>query len=168
MALLHAYNGRVAGIRGLFGFFFSRGIDKLIKRVNRELKLNTKMYSHASDSRLDRDDPTIIIGHSLGANQAIDECKDLKSEGKSVDLLVLYDPAFWGRSKYAPARYAITSNVKHCICYVSRDGRAKKVKVAHGNNKTILNNYVQKQYSHVRIAYQNHDAVIAKIKKVLA
>lgn len=168
MALLHAYNGRVAGIRGLFGFFFSRGIDKLIKRVNRELRLNTKMYSHTSDSRLDRDDPTIIIGHSLGANQAIDECKDLKSEGKIVDLLVLYDPAFWGRSEYAPARYAIPSNVKECVCYVSRDGRAKKVKNAKGNTKTKTINVIQKQYSHVRIAYQNHDAVIAKIREVLA
>ena len=147
---------KIAGIRGLFGFFFSKGIDRLLEKISNTTIANafmsdTRMFSHASDAKIDKFNPDILVGHSLGANEAIKQAQDLMKEGRTVKLLVLFDPAFFGFRnwrkgtpkgvRYAPEEYTIPSNVEHVINFVSGDFRARFVKTAVHNKGTVVQNF---------------------------
>ncbi len=93
--------GEVILLRGLANIF-SRGMDVIHQRLVAK-GVDARVYNHASWEDLARDlvarakrkqvsYPIIIMGHSLGANQAVVMASYLGARGVPVEFVVAFDP----------------------------------------------------------------------------
>ena len=93
--------GQVYLMRGLMGQVLSTGLDQLAARLAKR-GIHAPVYSHNSYGtladqaiarwRAGNRGPIVIIGHSLGANAAIDMAKELQTSHIPVSLVVSYGP----------------------------------------------------------------------------
>jgi hypothetical protein len=94
--------GRVYLFRGGLGLIFSRGMDKLAKRLE-EARVSVDVneftvcpYVADRAIREYRQDPApvTLIGHSLGGRCALEFAEKLRAENIPVSLIVTIDPAY--------------------------------------------------------------------------
>lgn len=93
-------NGHVYLLRGLANVF-SLGMDELAEKLNaRGITATVHEYGvwpqladqAAAESRAKRNAPIIIVGHSLGADAAIEMAQRLTALGAAPRLVVTFDP----------------------------------------------------------------------------
>lgn len=93
--------GRAYLFRGFAGLIFSTGMDRLAERINRiGIKATVDTYimwrtiadEAIRDYRRDPQ-PIILIGHSMGADDALAFAERLNAADIPVSLLVTYDPS---------------------------------------------------------------------------
>ncbi|MGQ3671297.1 hypothetical protein ACT6QG_02750 [Xanthobacter sp. TB0136] len=109
-AAAQASKGHVYLFRGLGGVF-SLGMDDLAKKLQ-ERGIDATVYGHGSwpsvteqafqESRRNRNAPIMIVGHSLGADAAIQMAERLTALGTPPRLVVTFDPV--GVTSVGPAR----------------------------------------------------------------
>lgn len=95
-----ALRGHVYLIRGLIGEVFSRGLDNLAEKINqRGIAASVhSMYSEGALTELIMQDyrrepgPIILIGHSSGADVAIDVAERLRAAQIGVGIIFGFDP----------------------------------------------------------------------------
>ena len=93
--------GRVYLFRGALGLIFSRGMDKLAKRIEEAgVKVDVNEFTvcpYVAERAIReyREDPAPItlIGHSLGGRCALEFAEKLQAENIPVSLIVTIDPA---------------------------------------------------------------------------
>jgi hypothetical protein len=168
-------SGQIYLIRGLLNVF-STGLDGLHTELAKEgIKSQTTALSDphgfatiiASDYRSSRSGrPVILVGHSLGADDAIHTAAELDKMGVPVALLVTLD---------AMTRGPVTANVRRAVNYYSGLGVSGPLKSAPGFKGKLLNVDVVngrnaiKGVGHLDIDKNQelHRRVIREIKAVL-
>jgi hypothetical protein len=102
-------------IRGLFGMVFSPGIKELaaIQKKDHICWCNAR---RATKELAAKKEPVVIVGHSLGADQALIMAKNLKAAGVKIKLVIVYDATRNFDMKGIPT-----------VNFRSRDFRAKDV-----------------------------------------
>jgi len=93
--------GRVYLFRGALGLIFSRGMDKLAKRVEEagvpvdvnEFTVCPFVAERAIREYREDPAPITLIGHSLGGRCALEFAEKLQAENIPVNLIVTIDPA---------------------------------------------------------------------------
>lgn len=136
-------------LRGLAGEVFSTGMDKLGAKLQREGH-PTVVDSYANwmavaDARAKNPRPCkAIIGHSLGADHAIEIARALDRHDIDVDYLFLFDPRF---------PLTIPPNVRHCYNFISPVpvGNGVPVLPDLGNTRTLIDNDVKWRLDHLNI-----------------
>jgi hypothetical protein len=96
-----ATHGQVYVMRGFMGPVLSAGLEKLSARLEQR-GIHAPTYPPGSDDSLADEalaryragnrGPIVIIGHSLGANSAIDMARKLQANHVPVSLIVTYGP----------------------------------------------------------------------------
>lgn len=94
------YRGHVYLLRGLANVF-SLGMDTLAEKLNAR-GIDATVYEYgqwqqladqaAAESRRNGNAPIIIVGHSLGADAAVEMAERLTALGKPARLIVTFDP----------------------------------------------------------------------------
>jgi hypothetical protein len=114
-------------IRGLFGMVFSPGIKELaaIKKQKHICWCNARKVTKELAAKKE---PVVIVGHSLGADQALIMAKNLKTKGVPVKLVIVYDATRNFDMKGIPT-----------VNFRSRDFRAKDVANARNTYRPDLN-----------------------------
>ena len=105
-------------IRGLFGMVFSPGIKELAA-INKQKHICWCNARKVTKELAAKKKPVVIVGHSLGADQALIMAKNLKAKGVPVKLVVVYDATRKFDMKGIPT-----------VNFRSRDFRAKDVQNA--------------------------------------
>jgi thioesterase domain-containing protein len=113
-------------LRGLADIF-SRGMDTLADRLNRQ-GYSARVYSTHGWTAVARRiaeryyrghrDIIVIVGHSLGANAALDVANELNRRNIPVELVVTFD---------ATNPYQVPKNVLHLINFYQRNGFGKVI-----------------------------------------
>lgn len=108
-------------LRGGFGVF-STGLDSLRKQLKQN-GVNASLVSYQSWRRVARTiadnqgkygrRPVVIIGHSLGANNAVLAANELKKKGIQVDLIVSFA---------STAPMTVPSNVRNVLNFYFKSG----------------------------------------------
>ncbi|MBX3584029.1 MAG: lipase [Rhizobiaceae bacterium] len=125
LAPLQAHAGPMADdvyiLRGGFGVF-STGLDGLRKQL-KENGVNASLVSYQSWRRVARTiaenqgkygrRPVVIIGHSLGGNNAVLAANELKKKGIQVDLIVSFA---------STAPMTVPSNVRNVLNFYFKSG----------------------------------------------
>lgn len=165
-------HGTVYLFRGLMNVF-SLGMNTLAKQLNAR-GVATTVTNHSHGSRLAnqlakryRTDksvlPIIIIGHSLGANRALEVSAQLGESGIPVRLVVLFD---------ATVSIPVPLNVREVLNLHKPSRFGVAVKGAPGYTGTIDNQDVSAipGVGHISIdkAEELHAVVVAKVLSVLA
>lgn len=94
--------GRVYLFRGALGLIFSRGMDKLAKRIEaagvpvdvNEFTVCPLVAERAIREYRQNPAPVTLIGHSLGGRCALEFAEKLRAENIPVSLIVTIDPAY--------------------------------------------------------------------------
>ncbi len=138
----------IIGIKGLAGSVYSRGIGNGLDKIKTtHPHLSSGVFSHTRTG-LWRYSPTTIIGHSLGANRAIKEAQELNNVGRTLPLLILFDPVSFRVGGNMPDTYTIPPNVKRVVVFLSNDFRAKRVVL---QNPSTQLEYYDDGLSHIEI-----------------
>jgi hypothetical protein len=113
-------------LRGLADVF-SRGMDTLADKLNRQ-GYSARVYSTHGWTAVARRiaeryyrghrDIIVIVGHSLGANAAIDVANDLNRQNIPIELIVTFD---------ATNPNAVPKNVLHLVNFYQRNGFGKPI-----------------------------------------
>jgi hypothetical protein len=150
--------------RGLIGLF-SGGIDAMTVKIN-EAGIRAHVFQEdqheligqvAADvyaKHRDNHEPIVLIGHSLGADDAIYVARDLDKVGVEVDMLICIDPT-------RPPK--VPKNVKICYNYYQPsvfDGtgilRGIALETEPGFHGQMLNMNVRGEYQHLLEWDTNH------------
>lgn len=108
---LQICNVRTIALRGLWDVF-SLGLNELVDKMNAvglpaEARSGPDWPNILNEIiREDRNIPVVLVGHSYGADQAVEICEALEDRGISIQLLVLVDPT---------DPHPIPSNVDRCV-----------------------------------------------------
>jgi hypothetical protein len=113
-------------LRGLADVF-SRGMDTLADKLNRQ-GYSARVYSTHGWTAVARRiaeryyrghrDIIVIVGHSLGANAAIDVANDLNRQNIPIELVVTFD---------ATNPYQVPKNVLHLVNFYQRNGFGRPI-----------------------------------------
>lgn len=166
-----AERGSVFFLRGLLNVF-SRGMDRLSNKLEAKgIQSRVTNYSHwqqfavllVSNYRTDKSlAPVVIVGHSLGADAAVNMGNYLATRGVPVRLIVLFD-AVDGASKPG-------AGIAEVVNYYKSDGVGKVVKVLPSFTGKLVNIDVsdRKDIDHLNIdkASSLHDEVIANVVSI--
>lgn len=96
----YAAEGRVLLLRGWFGVF-STGLDELVEQLKAKgipaeaighLAWKAQVERIVKDRAAGKTGPTVLVGHSQGANNVIEMARLLKARNIPVDLLVTLAP----------------------------------------------------------------------------
>lgn len=132
--------GSVFLLRGLLNVF-SLGMDKLARKLRaKDIPVRVTNFSNwrgfatqlASNYRTDKSlAPVVIIGHSLGADAAIDMANFLVARGVPVRLVVAFDGVHPG--------HKVSPGVAEVINYYQAEGWGKFVEAAPGFKGKLVN-----------------------------
>ena len=141
--------GAVIILRGVAGEVFSKGMDELAARLQREghptVVTSYVEWISLANARAKNEQPCkAIIGHSAGADHAIEIARALNRRGIDVDNLFLFDPRF---------PLTIPPNVRHCYNFMSPVpiGNGVPVLPDLGNTRTVISNEVKWNLGHLDI-----------------
>ncbi|HKQ50619.1 MAG TPA: hypothetical protein VJZ71_21290 [Phycisphaerae bacterium] len=136
-------------LRGVAGEVFSKGMDELAARLQREghptIVTSYANWMTLASARDDNELPCkAIIGHSAGADHAIEIARALNRRGIDVDYLFLFDPRF---------PLTIPPNVRQCYNFMSPVPVGNSVPVLPdlGNTRTVIHNDVKWNLGHLDI-----------------
>jgi hypothetical protein len=130
---------RVILLRGWFGVF-STGLDSVadqLKAVGIEaevvghLNWSNEVAEILHDRSAGRVGPLVLVGHSQGANNAIDMARSLQAYNVTVDLLVTLSPFL---------QNPIPANVVKAINYYQGPGWGQPLEADRGFHGKIVNN----------------------------
>jgi hypothetical protein len=156
--------------RGLADIF-SRGMDTLTDRLNRE-GYAARVYSHRDwqsvahhiaqrHARGDRD-IVVLIGHSLGADATLQIANSLARSNVPVDLIVTFDGTH---------PHFVPGNVHHLVNFYQNNGFGKKISAGPGFAGQLDNVDLSadSSLSHVTIdkSHRLHAQAIAKIAAIV-
>lgn len=159
-------------LRGLANVF-SRGMDemgaKLGARGFRPLVINHRgwqgaTYRIAAYYRLGRTSPIIIIiGHSLGANNAARMAQRLNAKGIPVTYLVTFDPT---------ERVSVPDNVEYFVNFYQNNGFGRTASFPPSRHKQKVNLNLTSSpgmtHSNIDQSRRLQDIVMARILKITA
>lgn len=125
-------------LRGLANVF-SRGMDEMSARLRgygfTPLLLNHRGWQNAADTivrnfRGGRTAPIVLIGHSLGANNACRLAQRLNSENVPVAYLALFDPT---------RVCAVPSNVRYFVNFYQNNGQGRRASYPPSQRERMTN-----------------------------
>ena len=168
-----AGHGRVFLLRGLVNVF-SLGMDTLARKLRaKDIPVRVTNFSNwrgfaavlVDQYRSDKGiAPVVIIGHSLGADAAIDMGNYLATNGVPVRLVIAFDGVHDG--------HAAVRGVQEVINYYKADGWGQLVQASPGFKGKLTNVDLsdRKEIDHLNIEKSPalHDEVIAKLVEVFA
>jgi len=126
-------------LRGLFNVF-STGMDDLAAKLNRR-GVRASVYNHtehpglvaaiAARHRAGRGERVVIVGHSLGANDAVRMAAMLGEHRINVSLVITYDPT---------ATMLVSGNVSRAVnFYQSNNGWGARIAPGRGFHGSLSN-----------------------------
>lgn len=164
--------GSIYFLRGLLNVF-SRGMDRLSGQLEAKgIRSRVTNYTHwkefavllASQYRTDKSlTPVIIVGHSLGADAAINMGNYLASNGVPVRLIVAFDAVDGGSP--------VGAGIQEVINFYKSDGVGRVIKASSSFKGKLVNIDVadRKGIDHLNIEKDEtlHEEVIAKVTEIL-
>jgi hypothetical protein len=136
-------------LRGVAGETFSKGMDELAARLQREghptIVTSYVEWMSLANARAENARPCrAIIGHSAGADHGIEIARALNRRGVDVEYLFLFDPSL---------PLTIPPNVHRCYNFMSPFPVGKGISVLPdlGNTRTAIANEVKWNLSHLDI-----------------
>lgn len=170
---IDASHGRVFLLRGLVNVF-SLGMDTLGRKLRaKDIPVRVTNFTnwhgyaavlvdlYRSDKTLA---PVVIMGHSLGADAAIDMGNFLAANGVPVRLVVAFDGVHDG--------HTVSPGVEEVINYYKADGVGKLVAAGPGFKGTLTNVDLtdRKEIDHLNIEKSPvlHAEVVAKLTEIFA
>jgi thioesterase domain-containing protein len=158
-------------LRGLANVF-SRGMDEMGERLRargfRPLVINHRgwqsaTYRIAAYYRLGRTSPIIVIGHSLGANNAARMAQRLNTKGIPVTYLVTFDPT---------ERISVPDNVVYFVNFYQNNGFGRTAAFPPSRQKQKVNLNLTSSpgmtHSNIDQSRRLQDIVMARIAKITA
>jgi pimeloyl-ACP methyl ester carboxylesterase len=166
-------HGRVFLLRGLINVF-SFGMDRLARKLEAKgIPSRVTNFTHwrefgvllASQYRTDKTiPPVVIIGHSLGADSAVDMANLLAERGVPVRLVVAFDGVNNG--------HVVGKGIDEVINYYLSNGYGKKIEASAEFSGTLANIDLseREEIDHLNIdkSASLHDEVLAKVTKIFA
>lgn len=164
-------HGNVIMLRGLMNVF-SLGMDSLARKLRaKDIPVRVINYTRWRDIapgivreyRTDKSVvPIVIIGHSLGADGAVNMGNYLAENGVPVRLVVAFDGVLAGQT--------VAGGVQEVINYYKADGWGKLVEASPGFKGKLINIDLsdRKEIDHLNIEKSAtlHDEVIAKLTTI--
>lgn len=161
-------------MRGLAGNIYSRGVDALGSKLAKLKNVDYITVEDYGSWRSIRDritkfkDPTVIGGHSFGANAATIIGTEL--DGRvNIPLLVSIDPSpFWSWSLRQSGPDAVSMNVKSVLNQYQNNGLIGRQKLWRplGTATGIKNLAVESTHTEIDDLPLVHDAIIAAVKSL--
>ena len=169
-ALAQQNRAHVYLLRGLANVF-SLGMDDLAKKLNaRGIPATVHEYGQwasladaaAAESRATGNSPIIIVGHSLGADAAVEMAERLTALGTPPKLVVTFDPV--GVTQVgASAGYFINY-------YQSNNGYGKRLSAGPGFRGNIVNRNLNAiggiDHFNIEKSPRLHDEVITQVRSI--
>jgi hypothetical protein len=166
-----AGQGSVFLLRGLLNVF-SLGMDKLARKIRaKDIPVRVTNFTNwrgfanelASNYRTDKSlAPVVIIGHSLGADAAIDMANFLGARGVPVRLVVAFDGVHTG--------HVVSAGVAEVINYYQAEGWGKFVEAGPGFKGKLVNIDLSDRTEIDHLNIEKSDAlqaeVIARLKAI--
>lgn len=164
--------GHVYLLRGLANVF-SLGMDDLAAKLNaRGIPATVHEYgqwasladSAAAESRANGNAPIVIVGHSLGADAAIEMAQRLTALGTPAKLVVTFDPV--GVTEVGPAAGYFVNY------YQSNNGYGKRLAGGAGFRGNLVNRNLNAvgsiDHFNIEKSPRLHEEVIAQVRSVTA
>jgi hypothetical protein len=158
-------------LRGLANVF-SRGMDEMAERLRAEgfspVVINHRGWQNAADTvarnyQSGRTAPIILIGHSLGANNAYRVARRLNGKGVPVAYLASFDPTLG---------FTVPNNVRYFVNFYQNNGTGRRASFAFSRHKqkVNLNLTTSPGLNHRNIDQSRRlqDIVMARIREVTA
>jgi hypothetical protein len=158
-------------LRGLANVF-SRGMDEMAAKLTAEgfspVVINHRGWQNAADTiarnyQGGRTAPIILIGHSLGANNAYRIARRLNGKGIPVAYLATFDPT---------QRFTVPDNVRYFVNFYQNNGTGRRASFAPSRHKekVNLNLTTSPGMNHRNIDQSRRlqDIVMARVREVTA
>jgi hypothetical protein len=159
-------------MRGLAGAIYSRGMDALGAKLAKLPNVDYITVEEYGSWRTIRDripkfkDPTVIGGHSFGANAAVRVGREL--DGKvNIPLLVSVDPSqYWSWKLLSSGPGAVSMNVKHVLNQYQTGGFIGRQTLwrESGSNYQIKNLAVEDSHTGIDDNEMVHKTIIEAVK----
>jgi hypothetical protein len=158
-------------LRGLANVF-SRGMDEMGAKLTAEgfspIVINHRGWQNAADTiaqnyRSGRTAPIILIGHSLGANNAYRIARRLNGKGIPVAYFASFDPT---------QSFTVPNNVRYFVNFYQNNGTGRRASFALSRHKqkVNLNLTTSPGLNHRNIDQSRRlqDIVLARVREVTA
>ncbi|MFG1243961.1 thioesterase domain-containing protein [Xanthobacter versatilis] len=169
-ALAQQNRGHVYLLRGLANVF-SLGMDDLAAKMNaRGIPATVHEYGQwqqladaaAAESRATGNSPIVIVGHSLGADAAIEMAERLTALGVPPKLVVTFDPV--GVTQVGPSLGYFVNY------YQSNNGYGKRLTAARGFRGNIVNRNLDAigsiDHFNIEKSPRLHEEVMAQVRSI--
>jgi hypothetical protein len=158
-------------LRGLANVF-SRGMDEMGARLTAEgfspVVINHRGWQNAADTiarnyQGGRTAPIVLIGHSLGANNAYRIARRLNGKGIPVAYLATFDPT---------QRFTVPNNVRYFVNFYQNNGTGRRASFAQSRQKEKVNLNLTSSpglnHRNIDQSRRLQDIVMARIREVTA
>jgi hypothetical protein len=158
-------------LRGLANVF-SRGMDEMGARLTAEgfspVVINHRGWQNAADTiarnyQGGRTAPIILIGHSLGANNAYRIARRLNGKGIPVAYLAIFDPT---------QRITVPNNVRYFVNFYQNNGTGRRASFAQSRQKQKVNLNLTSSpglnHRNIDQSRRLQDIVMARVREVTA
>lgn len=158
-------------LRGLANVF-SRGMDEMAAKLTAEgfspVVINHRGWQNAADRiarnyQGGRTAPIILIGHSLGANNAYRIARRLNGKGIPVAYLATFDPT---------QRFTVPNNVRYFVNFYQNNGAGRRASFAPSRQKQKVNLNLTSSpglnHRNIDQSRRLQDIVMARIREVTA
>lgn len=158
-------------LRGLANVF-SRGMDELTAKLTADgfspVLINHRGWQNAADTiaqnyRAGRTAPIILIGHSLGANNAYRIARRLNGKGIPVAYLATFDPT---------NAFTVPGNVRYFVNFYQNNGVGRRASFAPSRHKEKVNLNLTSSpglnHRNIDQSRRLQDIVMARIRQVTA
>lgn len=158
-------------LRGLANVF-SRGMDELAAKLTADgfspVLINHRGWQNAADTiaknyRAGRTAPIILIGHSLGANNAYRIARRLNGKGIPVAYFASFDPT---------NSFTVPNNVRYFVNFYQNNGVGRRVSFAPSRHKEKVNLNLTSSpglnHRNIDQSRRLQDIVMARVRQVTA
>ncbi len=158
-------------LRGLANVF-SRGMDELAAKLTADgfspVLINHRGWQNAADTiarnyRAGRTAPIILIGHSLGANNAYRIARRLNGKGIPVTYLATFDPT---------NSFTVPNNVRYFVNFYQNNGVGRRASYQQSRTKQKVNlnltNSPGLNHRNIDQSRRLQDIVMARVREVTA
>ncbi len=158
-------------LRGLANVF-SRGMDELTAKLKADgfspVLINHRGWQNAADTiaqnyRAGRTAPIILIGHSLGANNAYRIARRLNGKGIPVAYFASFDPT---------NAFTVPNNVRYFVNFYQNNGVGRRASFAPSRHKEKVNLNLTSSpglnHRNIDQSRRLQDIVMARVRQVTA